>query len=84
MNIKEVQIGYQVWIVENLNVSHFQNGDPIPEAKTDEEWRKYGENQNRPGVIMIMILLMEKHTETYSKLYNWYAVIDSRGLAPEG
>ena len=23
MNIKEVQIGYQVWIVENLNVSHF-------------------------------------------------------------
>lgn len=32
-----VTIGNQVWMTKNLNVDKFRNGDPIPEAKTDEE-----------------------------------------------
>ncbi|MDD4673099.1 MAG: hypothetical protein PHI03_09195 [Bacteroidales bacterium] len=28
------------WASNNLNVSTFRNGDPIPEAKTDKEWKK--------------------------------------------
>jgi len=66
---------------KNLNVSTFRNGDPIPQAKTVEEWKKAGENQqpawcyydNDPA-----------DGEKYGKLYNWYAVDDTRGLAPKG
>jgi uncharacterized protein (TIGR02145 family) len=68
-------------MVENLNVSTFRNGDPIPEAKTNEEWEKAGKNKqpawcyydNDP-----------KNGAKYGKLYNWYAVSDPRGLAPAG
>lgn len=37
---KTVKIGNQEWISENLNVSTFRNGDPVPEATTDEEWEE--------------------------------------------
>ena len=65
----------------NLNVDKFRNGDPIPQAKTNAEWLAAGENKqpawcyydNDPA-----------NGEKYGKLYNWYAVNDSRGLAPEG
>jgi uncharacterized protein (TIGR02145 family) len=78
---KSVKIGTQTWMTENLNVSTFRNGDPIPEAKTNEEWVKAGENEqpawcyydNDPA-----------NGAKYGKLYNWYAVNDSRGLAPTG
>ena len=78
---KEVSIGKQVWMSENLNVNKFRNGDPIPETKTEEEWKKAGENgepawcyhKNNPD-----------NGDRYGKLYNWYAVNDSRGLAPVG
>jgi uncharacterized protein (TIGR02145 family) len=76
-----VTIGDQVWMSKNLNADKFRNGDPIPEAKTDEEWIKAGENKqpawcyydNDPA-----------NGEKYGKLYNWYAVNDPRGLAPVG
>jgi uncharacterized protein (TIGR02145 family) len=77
----EVTIGTQVWMSENLNVGHFRNGDPIPEAKTDEEWAEadkkmqpawcYYDNDPANGA-------------KYGKLYNWHAVNDARGLAPLG
>ena len=78
---KEVTIGEQVWMVKNLNVDKFRNGDPIPEAKTDEEWERAGERgepawccyDNDPA-----------NGEKYGKLYNWYAVSDTRGLSPLG
>ena len=38
-----VTIGTQVWITKNLDVSTFRNGDPIPEVKTEEEWKRAGE-----------------------------------------
>ena len=77
----EVTIGTQVWMTKNLDVSTFRNGDPIPQAKTKEEWEKAGDNklpawcyyENDPA-----------NGAKYGKLYNWYAVSDSRGLAPVG
>jgi uncharacterized protein (TIGR02145 family) len=76
-----VSIGKQVWMTKNLNVDKFRNGDPIPQAKTATEWKAAGENKqpawcyydNDPA-----------NGAKYGKLYNWYAVNDSRGLAPAG
>jgi uncharacterized protein (TIGR02145 family) len=73
-----IQIENQFWLTENLNVSKYRNGDDIPEVKDKKEWKKlksgawcYYENNAENGTI-------------YGKLYNWYAVTDPRGLAPEG
>jgi uncharacterized protein (TIGR02145 family) len=76
-----VTIGNQVWMSKNLEVDEFRNGDPIPQAKSAAQWVKAGENhqpawcyyKNNP-----------KNGKKYGKLYNWFAVSDPRGLAPEG
>lgn len=76
--IASVTIGAQVWMVKNLDVSHYRNGDTIPEVKDRVQWAKlttgawcwYNNNSDTGAV--------------YGKLYNWYAVHDPRGLAPEG
>ncbi len=77
----EVTIGNQVWMAKNLNVDKFRNGDPIPEAKSNEEWRTAGE-EGLPAWCYY-----DNNTANgaeYGKLYNWYAVNDPRGLAPKG
>ena len=76
-----VKICDQEWMVKNLNISHFRNGDSIPEVKSDAEWIKAGEKgkpawcyyDNNP-----------ENGKKYGKLYNWFAVSDPRGLAPAG
>ena len=77
----EVTIGDQVWMSENLNVDKFRNGDPIPEAKSVEEWKKAGDNEQPAWCYLDND---PANGEKYGKLYNWYAVTDPRGLAPEG
>ena len=74
-------IGTQVWNSENLNVDHFRNGDIIPEAKKAEEWEAAG-HAKRPAWCYYDNDL--KNGKKYGKLYNWYAVNDTRGLAPSG
>lgn len=78
---KTVKIGTKIWMAENLNVGRFRNGDPIPEVKSHEEWIKAGK-EGTPAWCYY-----ENNSENgkkYGKLYNWYAVNDKRGLAPEG
>ena len=80
-NAQTVTIGTQVWMTKNLDVSTFRNGDPIPEAKTDEEWERAGKLKQPAWCYY------DNDTANgakYGKLYNWYAVNDSRGLAPVG
>lgn len=43
-NIKEVQIGSQIWMAENLNVSELSNGDVIKEAQSDLDWAECDAN----------------------------------------
>jgi uncharacterized protein (TIGR02145 family) len=76
-----VTIGTQVWAGANLNVDRFANGDPIPEAKTAEEWKRAGEYK-RPA--WCYYNNDPANGPIYGKLYNWYAVTDPRGLAPKG
>jgi uncharacterized protein (TIGR02145 family) len=76
-----VKINQQTWLGQNLNVSHFRNGDPIPQVSSDEEWEKAGAEQ-KP--VWCHYENSDEHGKTYGKLYNWYAVHDERGLAPKG
>jgi uncharacterized protein (TIGR02145 family) len=77
----EVKIGTQVWMTKNLDVSKFRNGDLITEAKTEDEWKKAGDNKQPAWCYYDN---NSANGAKYGKLYNWYAVSDARGLAPEG
>jgi uncharacterized protein (TIGR02145 family) len=79
--VNSVTIGNQEWQAENLNVDRFRNGDPIPEVRTKEEWEAAG---NRGEPAWCYYDNDPENGKIYGKLYNWYAVNDSRGLAPEG
>lgn len=73
-----VKIGDQWWIAENLKVTHYRNGNDIPNVTGNSDWENlttgaYCNYDNN-----------ESNVETYGRLYNWYAVDDSRNIAPAG
>ena len=76
-----VKIGNQSWSLKNLNVDEFRNGDRIFEAKSDEDWIWANRNE-KPAWCHYDNL--SNNDSRYGKLYNWYAITDSRGLAPDG
>lgn len=78
---KSVVIGKQTWMAENLDVRHFRNGDTIPHAETADEWSGAAEAK---APAWCYYNNDEKNGDKYGRLYNWYAVNDPRGLAPEG
>jgi uncharacterized protein (TIGR02145 family) len=80
-NYNTVKIGKQEWITENLDVSHFRNGDTIPEAESVADWEKAG-NEGKSAWCYYNSDTVSGRK--YHKLYNWYAVNDPRGLAPDG
>jgi uncharacterized protein (TIGR02145 family) len=71
-----VTIGTQTWLVENLKTTKFNNGNSIPLVTENDTWLalitpaycNYDNDSNNSTV--------------YGRLYNWYAVIDSRGICP--
>ena len=81
IRFNSVKIGNQIWMTENLNVDRFQNGDIIKEAKTAEEWIAAG---NAKSPAWCYYDNDPKNGKKYGKLYNWYAVNDTRGLATDG
>lgn len=76
-----IKIQNQVWTTINLDVSFFQNGDPIMEAKTPEEWNEASEKRIPAWCILDNDA---DNAVKFGKLYNFYAVSDERGLAPNG
>jgi len=79
--LETIQIGYQTWMQKNLDVERFRNGDVIPEVTNWEEWMRAGENEKPAWCYFDNdSILGQKH----GKLYNWYAVMDPRGLSPVG
>lgn len=73
-----VRIGNQCWMAENLKTTRYRNGASIPNVTDQTDWGQlnsgawanYGNNFNNDVI--------------YGKLYNWYAVLDVRGLCPQG
>ena len=79
--IKEVKIGNQIWMAENLNADTFRNGDIIPQAKTVAQWTNANELEQPAWCYYAN---KTKNGLKYGKLYNGYAVNDKRGIAPIG
>lgn len=76
-----VKIGNQVWMNENLNVRTFRNGDTILLCTSHEAWRNAGE-QRIPA--MVYYDFSDYFGSKHGALYNAWAVMDERGLAPDG
>lgn len=77
-NYKTVKVKEKYWMQSNLNKKVFNTGDSIQEAKSQYEWAlaiqnkqpAYCEYPNSKG--------------KYGLIYNYYALVDMRGLVPEG
>ena len=73
-----VTIGSQIWTIQNLRTTKFNNGDPIDHV-IDDDWRflttpaycYYGNTDHQDSIAK------------FGALYNWYAVNTGR-LAPKG
>lgn len=75
---QSIIIGNQTWMQENLKVTHYRNGDPIPNVISNSDWiglstGAYCWYNNE-----------ESNKEIYGALYNWYTVVDSRNICPIG
>lgn len=75
MSVESVVIGTQIWMKNNLNTVNYTNGDPI-------------DNISNFGTVTTGAYAIYNNTPSnaavYGKLYNWYAVNDSRGVCPIG
>jgi uncharacterized protein (TIGR02145 family) len=73
-----IKIGTQWWMAENLKATHYRNGEAIANVTEDTIWYNlttsaYCNYDNNPDTAAI-----------YGRLYNWFAVVDSRKIAPNG
>jgi len=69
------------WATVNLDITKYRNGDDIPKANNQLELNAYA----LAGTgCWCYPNFTASYGTTYGKLYNWYAVHDVRGLAPNG
>jgi uncharacterized protein (TIGR02145 family) len=78
-NLPSVTIGTQVWTTQNLTVARYRNGDVIPQVTDATQWANLS-----TGAWCWYNNDSATYAATYGRLYNWYAVNDLRGLAPQG
>jgi uncharacterized protein (TIGR02145 family) len=76
--MKEIKIGNQIWMAENLDIDTFGNGDPIPQVYNQKEW-EFACNHKEPAC-----LYYGPNFKHRGKIYNWYALNDPRGLFLDG
>jgi uncharacterized protein (TIGR02145 family) len=73
-----VEIGTQTWMVENLKVTHYRNGKPIDNVIDNNDWTTLTSG----AFCWYNNEISNKNT--YGALYNWFALNDSRNIAPDG
>ncbi len=78
INLTGVTICNQIWTSENISLSNYRNGDLIPEVTDRNLW-----NSLTTGAWCWYNNDSSNYWQ-YGKLYNWYAVVDPRGIAPTG
>jgi uncharacterized protein (TIGR02145 family) len=73
-----ITIGEQVWMAENLKVTRYRDGTKITNVTDPTAWSSLTTGAH---CSYNSILVNEK---TYKYLYNWYAVNNSKYIAPTG
>ncbi len=80
ISYKTIEIGNQTWMAENLRSTKFRTGEVIPEVTSNSSWvaltsaaqSSYDNTEDLDELA------------TSGRLYNWFAVSDSRNIAPAG
>ena len=75
---KTIQIDESIWMAENLRVSRYQNGDPIQNISNNTDWKN-----NNTGALC-SYNNNNQNDIPYGKLYNWFAVFNSKKICPAG
>ncbi len=79
-NIYEtILIGNQIWMAENLKVTHYRDGTAITHVPDNTAWS----NLTTEAYCMYNNNASNE-VDTYGALYNWYAVSDAHNIAPAG
>ena len=87
------KITYKRWLAENLRVTHYRNGDPIPTSSDNSGWENLVSNQEGAWTVYSQgdssptHLSVDEKLKYYGAMYTWWAVeedIDGRGLCPAG
>jgi uncharacterized protein (TIGR02145 family) len=71
-------IGDDCWFAENLRADEYSNGDPIPTNLSGAEW-----SATTSGAATLYNY-DPSNLDVYGRMYNWPAVVDSRGVCPSG
>jgi uncharacterized protein (TIGR02145 family) len=75
---KSVKAGKQVWMAENLKVTHYRDGEAIPNINEPKQWDvltsgAYSDVTNT-----------QANAAAVGHFYNWYVVADHRNVCPPG
>jgi len=73
-----IKIGTHIWLMENLKVTHYRNGDVIPTEK--ESWKM---TDSKTGSYFTYID-DTNNIKSYERQYNWFVLTDPRIIAPIG
>lgn len=71
---KSILLGKQEWMMDNLKVTKFKNGQPIPHIQDSIVWNAW-----KSGAYVFY-----KNDTKHGILYNWMVVNDARGVCPTG
>ena len=71
---KSILLGKQEWMMDNLKVTKYRNGQSIPHIQDSIVWNAW-----KNGAYVFY-----KNDTKHGILYNWMAVNDSRGVCPTG
>jgi uncharacterized protein (TIGR02145 family) len=77
-DFETVTIGNQTWMVKNLDVVTYRNGDPISHLSEDKDWL------SAKGGGWCAYNNDTSYIKNLGRIYNWHTVNDPRGIAPEG
>lgn len=84
---KTVKIGAQIWMAENLRTEKFNNGDPIEQITSNRYWQEvsvFAMNDTTLEEIWPVMTYYNNDKQKNNALYNFYVVIDDRGVCPQG